>query len=267
MFSLCLAAWMALAAPAAAGSHMFDVDDVAQFDVLPGWRTASASHMTALRVRLAPGWKTYWRAPGEGGIPPRFDWSGSQNLARVAFHWPTPQVFEQNGMRSVGFKDELVLPIELMPTRPGAPITMRADLEIGVCEDVCIQVGVRIAADILGPGASDPRIQAAIDARPHSSRAAGMTGIACAVDPISDGLRLTAQIQMPALGPNEVAVFELPDQRIWVAEAVASRQGAMLMAQTEMVPPAGRPFALDRSQVRITVLSNGRGVEINGCPS
>ena len=60
-------------------------EDVVQIEVLPGWQTASGTQMAAIRLTLAPGWKTYWRAPGEGGIPPAFGWAGSQNIASTAF--------------------------------------------------------------------------------------------------------------------------------------------------------------------------------------
>lgn len=125
---------LALAPMAHAGG--FSPEDVAAFDILPGWRTAEGTHMTALRIRLDPGWKTYWRAPGEAGIPPRFDWSGSRNIASVRFHWPAPQVFRQNGMRALGYQGELILPIELVPSVPGGAITMRTEVELGICEDV-----------------------------------------------------------------------------------------------------------------------------------
>lgn len=265
MRSLIAALALFLAAPAHAGSHMLDLDDVAQFEVLPGWRTQQGSHITALRVRLAPGWKTYWRAPGEAGIPPRFDWAGSENLGDVRYHWPSPDVFEQNGMRSIGYAQELVLPIELFPSVPDQKIEMRAALEIGVCQDVCVPVHVRLKADLNGPGASDARIRASLNARPDTAREAGVKSVSCSVEPISDGLRLTARMALSPVGPSEVAVFELPDQRIWVDEAQVERSGGTLTAVTEMVPPSGQPFVLDRSQVRITILSAGRSVEVLGC--
>ena len=65
------------AAPARAGGDYLSPGAVADVSILPGWRTAAGTHMTALRVKLAPGWKTYWRAPGDAGIPPRFDWTGT----------------------------------------------------------------------------------------------------------------------------------------------------------------------------------------------
>lgn len=255
-----------LGSAAVAGSGGFSPDDVARFDILPGWRTESGTHMTALRITLAPGWKTYWRAPGDSGIPPRFDWERSENLSAVQFHWPTPDVFHLNGMTTVGYKHELVLPIELTPHRPGQDIAMRAEIELGVCQDICMPVSVRVSADLQGAGASDPRIHAAIKDRPATAREAGLRDIRCSVQPVSDGLRVTALIDMPKLGKGEIAVFELPDQSIWVAEAQANRQGRTLTAVTEMVPPGNAPFLLDRSTLRITVLGAGRAVDIMGCP-
>ncbi|MDJ0627892.1 MAG: protein-disulfide reductase DsbD family protein [Rhodobacter sp.] len=243
----------------------FSPDDVAQFSVLPGWRTASGTHLSALRVQLAPGWKTYWRAPGEAGIPPRFDWTGSDNLASVAFHWPVPDVFYQNGMRTVGYERELVLPMELTPKRAGGDISVQAEIEIGVCEDICIPISVRVSAELDPVGRPDARIRGAMAARPATGNEAGMTSATCRVEPIRDGLRVTAEVAMPRIGPREVAVFEHPDQSIWVSEASAKRQGGMLHAVTEMVPPSNAPFLLDRSQVRITVIGAGRAVEIRGC--
>ena len=250
-----------------AGSHGFSADDVAEFEILQGWRTESGTYMTALRIQLEPGWKTYWRAPGQAGIPPRFDWEGSENLSSVQFHWPAPGVYVQNGLRTIGYKDELVLPIEVTPKQRGQDIALRAGIELGVCQDICIPINVRVSADLAGAGASNPRIRAAIDARPATAREAGLRKIACAVEPISDGLRLTARIDLPSQGGEEITVFELPDQTIWVAEADTSRLGDTLTAVTELVPPSNAPFMLNRDEVRITVLGKARAVDISGCSS
>jgi len=257
---LCLYGTVALA-----DSDHFSLDDVVEFDVLPGWRTEAGTRIMALHVKLAPGWKTYWRAPGEASFPPRFDWSGSRNLDSIAFHWPVPEVFFQSGLRSVGYSDELVLPIELTPLVVGDDMAIRSEIALGVCKDICIPVQTRIFTDLDGPEDRDPRIRAALASRPDTAREAGLRAITCAVEPISDGLRLTADIDMPKLGAREVAVFELPDHSVWVADATARRRGNSLVAATELVPPSGRPFLLDRSSVRITVLGGGRAVEIQGC--
>ncbi len=262
--ALCFAA-LAFAAPVSTAAE--SLGEVARLSVLPGWRTEAGTHMAALRIALAPGWKTYWRAPGDAGIPPRFGWDGSRNLAAVRFHWPRPEVYEINGMRSIGYYGELILPMELTPARPGDPIRLRAEVELGVCREVCVPMRAEIAAELAPGGAPDPAIAAALAARPATAREAGVAGVSCDIEPIRDGLRLTARIEMPPLGPEEVAVFELPDQTIWISESTGRRDGRQLTAASDVVPPAGGPFVLDRSEVTITVLGKGRAVELSGCPS
>lgn len=238
---------------------------VAEAEVLGGWREPSGAHMAAVRITLAPGWKTYWRAPGDAGIPPAFDWSGSRNVGSVTPLWPVPHVFWQNGVRSVGYADEVILPLVVAPRSAGQPVRLSGRIDIGVCEDVCIPVSLDLAADLPAPGAPDAAISRAMADRPIAAEAAGVTSVTCSVEPIADGIRISAAIAMPPLGEDEAAVLELPDPSVWISEAVTLREDGTLVAVAEMVPPSGRPFAIDRSQVRITVLSGARGVDIRGC--
>jgi DsbC/DsbD-like thiol-disulfide interchange protein len=119
---------LSVSGASAARAQNLHPSDVVQAELLTGWRTSDGTHIAALRLNLAEGWKTYWRVPGNAGIPPQLDWSGSQNVASVQTHWPQPAVFEQNGMYSIGYHDELVLPIEFTPIRadlPMAPVDTR----------------------------------------------------------------------------------------------------------------------------------------------
>ena len=239
--------------------------DVVAAEVLPGWRTERGTRMAALRLTLAPGWKTYWRAPGDAGIPPRFDWAGSANLAGVSFHWPAPDVFETYGIRTIGYADELVLPMELRPARPGAPIRVSARMELGVCETVCIPAELTFSAEIDGAGTADPAIRAALDDRPVPGRAAGVAEVRCTLAPIDDGLRLDARIAMPPLGAEEVALVEAGDPGIWVSEPQVARSGGALHLRADLVPPPGAALAVDRSELRFTLLGRDRAVDIRGC--
>lgn len=245
----------------------FSQEDVLRGDIRPGWTTEAGTRMTALHLTLAPGWKTYWRSPGDAGIPPAFDWTGSENLRAVAFHWPRPHVFELNGMKTVGYHDALVLPIEVTPVDPGLPVRLKGTVDLGVCSDICIPASLAFDSVMEGKGSPDPMIDAALSDRPVTARQAGLTGIGCAVDPISDGLRITATMALPAAGGEETVVFESATSGIWVSEASATRSGGTLTAAADMVPPQGAPFALDRSAVTVTVISETRAVEIRGCPA
>lgn len=236
-------------------------------EILPGWQTETGTYMAGLRLDLAPGWKTYWRAPGDAGIPPRFDWSGSQNVADVQVHWPKPKVFSANGMRTIVYEHQVVLPVELTPVRAGDPIALRAHVELGVCHDICMPMDLRLSGSLPDEGSWQQQapIRAALAARPQPAAQAHVADVHCAVEAISDGLRLTAEIDIPALGAGEAAVFELTDPSIWVSEATMAREGSKLVARADLVPVTGQPFALDRSMVRITLLGEERAVDIQGC--
>jgi DsbC/DsbD-like thiol-disulfide interchange protein len=239
--------------------------DMVRAEMLSGWRMENGAHMSALRLTLAPGWKTYWRAPGDGGIPPLFDWTGSGNLSGVTMTWPVPEVFYLNGMRSVGYSEVVTIPIEFRPADDGAPIAVSGRIDIGVCEDICVPVSLVVAADLAPGGASDPRIAAALSDRPMTRDEAGVREVECLLEPISDGMRLTATIAMPQLGPGEEAVVELTGAPVWVSEPEVARQGGALRAVADLVPPEAAPFSLERDALRFTVISDGRAVDIHGC--
>ena len=259
--------WGLTASMSLAGADHYDPDRAAQVDLLPGWRAPDGTHMAALRVRLGEGWKTYWRAPGDAGIPPAIDWSGSRNLGAVSYHWPVPEVFEQNGMRTIGYQHELILPIRVTPQTEGAPIRLKARLTLGVCRDVCMPMQTRVKVDLPLPGQPDPRIQRALELRPDTAAEAGLSAITCQVTPSGDGLEVTARLTLPRQGSEEVVVMETPNPEVWISEAEVTRTGQSLVARADLVPPPGLPMVLDRSALRFTVLAEGRGVDVIGCGS
>jgi DsbC/DsbD-like thiol-disulfide interchange protein len=242
-------------------------DDVLSAALLPGWTLDNGSHMAAVDLTLAPGWKTYWRSPGEAGIPPSFNWSGSTNVAAVRIHWPAPSVFQANGLQTIGYHDRLLLPVEVRPIDPSLPVRLSLRLDLGICDEICLPATVALRSDLVAPGAPDAGIRAALATRAATAGEAGVTSVACMVEPISDGLRLTARMHLPDPGAPEVVAVETADPAIWVAEPVATRTAGELVAVTELVPPAGAPFALDRSGVTLTILAAGGAIEVRGCPA
>ncbi|WP_095594127.1 protein-disulfide reductase DsbD domain-containing protein [Actibacterium pelagium] len=245
------------------GAAAQDFSEVAQVEYLSGWTTKSGSHMAALSITLEPGWKTYWRKPGEAGIPPVFDWGGSKNLQSVALHWPTPKVFKQDIFYSVGYAEQLILPIELYPSQPGKPVSVKGSLQIGVCKDVCVPVELEFTQT----GAIDntPAIRAALADQPVSGKKAGIGKVVCQIAPISDGLQMTLRMKAPQLGGKDYVIVELADPTIWVSEAKMQHEGGQIVATVDMVPANAAPFSLNRSDVRITVLGDKAGIDIQGC--
>lgn len=241
-------------------------EKVIQLSVLQGYRTSSGTHMAALQIQMQPGWKTYWRAPGDGGIPPQFDWAGSKNIKSVQFHWPRPKVDYVNGMRSIGYVNKVVIPIEFSPRRKNAPLTLNGQVDLGVCKDVCVPVSLTFAAKLPADDhTSDPIIRAALQKQPMPAHKAGVKSVTCAIEPISDGLRVTVNMKIPSTGRDEITIIEAPNQNVWVSEAKTTRRGNTLTASSEMVPPSNGPFMLDRSKIRITIIGSNRAVDILGC--
>ncbi len=248
-------------APLAAGPY----DEVASVEILPGWRTADQGHVAGLRISLAPGWKTYWRAPGDAGIPPQFIFDGSTNIAFAKPHWPVPEVFDQNGVSSIGYDDSVVFPIMLTPQNPGEPIQLRGQIDIGICEEICIPKTFSFDMILPVTGERDAAITAAMVNQPYSAEEANVGTVTCVIDPSEYGLRLTTVVNVDRFAAKEFVVIEAGNDAVWVSPANVTRDGKKLYASVDMIHGDGDSFALDRSKVRITVLGNNEAIDIHGC--
>ena len=236
----------------------------AEVSLIAGWRQADGSHVAAIEIRMRPGWYTYWRVPGDAGIAPEFDWSGSRNLASVAYEWPHPEVIETAGMRSFGFYDELVLPIRLEPQRRGEAIEASLELFFGICEQVCIPAEVRVEA-VLPPSAAPvgrDRIGAAQAARAHGPGEAGVINASCGITAGTDGAEIAATVEFaaPPLA-GQVVVFESARGDVGIGRSRTQQSGSTLAARAALAGGG----ALDRSDLRLTVIGPERTVDIPGC--
>lgn len=252
---------LALSGPTHAGG----MDDMAQLEVLDGGQTKNGTYIAALRLILPEGWKTYWRAPGDAGIPPQFDWRGSRNVGSVDITWPSPEVFVQDGLQTIGYVTQLILPIEISPTRADRPIRLKGEMEFGMCKEVCIPAALKFDHDVNADAPRNPTIVAALAERPYSASEARVTTASCRLSPTGDGMQITAHIAMPPAGGREVAVIEPGNPALWSAGTSTKRSGNTLTVTTELVNTGPGSFALDRSNIRITVLGQDYSVDIQGC--
>jgi DsbC/DsbD-like thiol-disulfide interchange protein len=239
-------------------------EEVVEVSLIEGWRLENQRHMAGIRIALAPGWKTYWRAPGEGGVPTVLRLRSAEGITGMAIHWPRPEVFYANGIRSIGYRDEVVLPVEFVLSGDGAH-RLEGRVDMGVCLDVCMPISLDLSGELLPDAARDAAIGAALSDRPLTAAEAGAGAATCAVEPISDGLRVTVTADVPPTGQDETLVLEHRDPTIWVSEATTGRHGGTLTAVADLVPPDHGPFALQRSDLRITVIGSTMAVELDGC--
>src|SRR6202040_864601 len=121
-----------------------------------------------MAFQLEPGWKTYWRTPGDSGVPPRFDFSKSDNIEAVTVLWPAPTKFDDGaGGHSLGYHDQIVLPLRIVAKNPDKPVTLRADIHYAVCEKLCIPVEASAELAIASVASTeDSALFAALDTVP-----------------------------------------------------------------------------------------------------
>jgi DsbC/DsbD-like thiol-disulfide interchange protein len=123
------------AAPAWIDLHASRVRLAASTSATPG-----GTRLAGLEIAMQDGWKTYWRMPGDAGVPPTFDWSGSTNAARIAVLYPAPTRMPEAGGQVIGYKGAVVFPIEVTPQDPGKPVALKLALELGICREICVPV-------------------------------------------------------------------------------------------------------------------------------
>ncbi|MEJ6392778.1 protein-disulfide reductase DsbD domain-containing protein [Gymnodinialimonas sp. 2305UL16-5] len=259
-----LALSVTTALPAQAQFQGRSADDVVQVSLLPGYRLDGDRHMAAIRISLAPGWKTYWRAPGEGGVPTVLRLDAAEGVTGMAIHWPRPEVFYTNGMRSIGYRDDVILPVEFALSTNGTA-SVSGHVDLGVCLDVCMPISVDLSGALPAQTDRDGGIVAALSDRPFSAAEAGAGVATCSVEPISDGLRVTVRAQVPDVGNDETLVLEHRDPMIWVSEAHSQRDGGYITAVADVVPADHGAFALNRSDLRITVIGSQMAIEFDRC--
>jgi DsbC/DsbD-like thiol-disulfide interchange protein len=258
-----LAALLAVAAPAAGQAIDSTGGSFARLELLPGRAQADGTRLAGLRIALAPGWKTYWRSPGEAGIPPDFDWTGSTNLARVEVLWPRPVRFESFGLSALGYAGEVVLPLRLSPEDPAAPIALALEARLGVCSDICV-VEVASLDRRLAPrteGGAEA-VAGALAAVPPPAAEAGLA-VACRLTGAGAERRLSATLTPPHPLTEPDLLLEGPPGS-WFEDVEIAASGRGIAATATLIAP-DTPW-IARDAIRMTLLgADGFAADIRGC--
>ncbi|PSU34068.1 protein-disulfide reductase DsbD family protein [Photobacterium lutimaris] len=100
-----------------------------------------------LEVKLDGDWKTYWRSPGEGGVAPSIDWSLSNNLENIDWHWPMPKRYEFLGVETLGYKHTIIFPMTLHIEDMSKPVFLSGILTMSSCTNICVLTDYEITLD------------------------------------------------------------------------------------------------------------------------
>ncbi len=158
-----LAVLLGAAAAHAQDASAWDKQSHAEARLLAGAavKSADSNYLRAgLELRLDPGWKTYWREPGDSGVPPTFDFSGSDNVKSVAVDWPAPERFPDGaGGNSIGYVGRVVLPLRIVQTDAAKPTALHLKLDYAVCGNLCVPAEANLELALSGNGAEETAIE------------------------------------------------------------------------------------------------------------
>jgi DsbC/DsbD-like thiol-disulfide interchange protein len=206
-----------------------------------------------VQLRMEPDWKTYWRNPGDSGVPPTFDWSGSKNLKSAEVLYPVPHRFADANGTAIGYHDEVVFPVRIVPERADEPVELALSFEYGLCKDLCIPNAIELKATIppdLGKG--DALLIGSFLARvPKPATSDGLPRVAKVVQAL-DGE--TPRLEIEARFPENATGTELfiasPEVLVPVPKALGPlRDGKQNFAVTFLAPAEaaairGKPLTL-----------------------
>jgi DsbC/DsbD-like thiol-disulfide interchange protein len=210
-----------------------------------------------LQIQLSPGWKFYWRTPGEGGVPAQFDWTASRNVARVDVAWPAPKRILIGKTEIYGYGGELVLPLRIERQDAAAPYGLDLMLDYGVCKDICILRNDRLLLRSQDTASTENQLLIA-KWRAHVPQPAAQAGLQLVSHKLKpDRLIVTLQSQIPLQQP-ELFVEGTPDS--WFGRPAVHLAANGLEVRFDL--PAGYPPDKANQPLRLTLVDRSLQAEL-----
>jgi len=218
-----------------------------------------------IAFQLQPGWKTYWRTPGDSGVPPRFDFSKSENIEAVTILWPAPTKFDDGaGGHSLGYKNQIVLPLRIVAKNADKPVTLRAGINYAVCEKLCIPVeAIAELAFASVASTEDSALFAALDTVPKPASIGDPNPLTIR-DVKRDG-KSSVLVDVAAPDAREVSLFvegPTPDWALPVPTLLEPSPPGVKRFSFELdgLPPGAKP---EGAALKLTLVGGDRAYEFN----
>jgi DsbC/DsbD-like thiol-disulfide interchange protein len=236
----------------------------------------SGTTRAGVEMRLAPGWKTYWRYPGDSGVPPVFDFAKSENVKSVTVLWPAPHRFKDDSGNSIGYKGGVVFPLRIVARDPRQPVRLRLALDYAVCEKLCVpargvaqlDLGSRqstFAARLANTSSAEQGPLAAAEASvPAPARLGDTAPLAIrALRREAGGAhpRIVVDVAAPDGTPLDLFVEgPEPNWALPLPEPVAAPQGLHRFAfELDGLPPGA---SADGAQLRLTLIAGTQAIDV-----
>ncbi len=225
-----------------------------------------------LEFRMQPGWKVYWRSPGDAGFPPQPDFSGSTNAEPGPMAWPVPSRFAVLGLQTLGYEDRVVLPFDLTAAQTDKPAWVAATINYLTCKDVCIPYTAELDVKIPAGGGAPTDLAHTIsqfDAQvPRSAAAARLNVTDVWTEASDDALHMvvSSTSEIPFRAPD--IYFEgQPELGFGEPRTTLSDDGRSALMRVAVTGFQGTPAeaadALGGSPLTLTMVDGRRAAEID----
>ncbi|MEZ2147439.1 protein-disulfide reductase DsbD domain-containing protein [Bradyrhizobium sp. DN5] len=219
-----------------------------------------------IAFQLQPGWKTYWRTPGDSGVPPRFDFSKSDNVEAVTVMWPAPLKFDDGaGGHSIGYRDQIVLPLRIVAKAADKPVTLRAEINYAVCEKLCIPVEARAELGFNSVASTeDANLRAALDTVPKPANIGDPNPLTIRDVKRDGATKVVVDVVAPADARNVNLFVEgpTPDWALPIPAPVQPSPADVKRFSFELegLPPGAKP---DGAALKFTLIGPDKSYEFN----
>lgn len=253
-----------LGAPArAADASAWGEDSRSAVRLIAGTSKDGAALRAGIEIKMQSGWKTYWRYPGDSGVPPRFDFSGSDNVKTAKVLYPAPHAFSDETGHTIGYKNGVIFPVQVTPREPGKPVALRLKVDYAVCEKLCVPAEGR-ADLVLGAGASahDAALAAAEARVPRPASAADAD---LKVKRVNNAAKPLIAVDFAASAGQPVELFVEGPTADWALPVPQPAQGAPAGRRHFGFELDGLPSGVDpkgRFELTFTLVEGERAVEI-----
>jgi DsbC/DsbD-like thiol-disulfide interchange protein len=233
--------------------------------LVAGTVSAGSRIRAGVEIRLKPGWHTYWRYPGDAGIPPRFDFAGSRNVKSVTVSWPAPRRIPEQGLIVIGYAADVILPLAVVPNDPALPVTLRLKLDYAICEKLCVPAEGKAELVIAGGSSSQDAALRAAEARVPRRLALG-EGATLAVRSIRrEGGAPRGRVIVDVAGPpGATTLFVEGPAPDWALPIPTPVEGAPAGLQRFAFDLDGAPpgTTYERAAITLTAVSETEAIEV-----
>jgi len=229
-----------------AAGEALAADDVSRWEgdarsaarLIAGSQAKAGVLRAGIEIRLKSGWHTYWRYPGDAGVPPQFDSNGSQNVKRVDLLWPAPQRISEAGGAAIGYTGDVIFPLQVVAQDAAKPVVLRIKLDYAICEKLCVPAEAKLELALSTGTASRDAALVAAEARVPKKVALGEGGTLAirTVRRETSAARPRVVVDVAAPAGNPVDLF---------AEGPTPQWALPLPAKIEGAPPGMQRFAFD----------------------